>query len=197
MKYGFTLIEVLISVIIISIITVISTNILQSSISSRESTFKALDSIKQYNLASSIIRRDLRQALNVPMRDFYGDDYNATFVSLENSNSLTFISLIDSGVMESSAVKRIEYIIEDEIFYRRQYFTDNPYINQDYFQSILFEEVSDFDLNYSDGSSWSNFWPIDPITSRKIPDLVRIRLDFQDRSFEWIISPDIENVYQQ
>ena len=196
-KYGFTLIEVLISVIIVSIITMISTNILQSSLSSRELTFNNLDGIKQYNLASSIIRRDLRQAVNVPMRSFYGEDYNATFLSLEDSNTFTFISLVESGTNESSSIKRIEYIVENGVFFRKQYFSDNPYLNEDYFQSILFEGIDEFNLSFSDGISWFKFWPKDPFSSRKIPQLVRINLESKDNSIEWIVSPQIQNVYQQ
>ena len=105
---GFTLIEVLISVIIITIITLVSTNILQSSLTIRESTFKSLDEVKKFNLASSIIRRDLRQSLNVPMRSFYGEDYDATFLSIEGSRSMIFSSLVESGTLQNSLVKRIE-----------------------------------------------------------------------------------------
>ena len=48
---GFTLIEVLISVIIITIITLVSTNILQSSLTIRESTFKSIEEENELQLA--------------------------------------------------------------------------------------------------------------------------------------------------
>jgi len=47
---GFTLIEVLISIVIMTIITIVSTNILQSSLSSRDATFKVLNQVQQFNL---------------------------------------------------------------------------------------------------------------------------------------------------
>ena len=74
-----------------------------------------------------MIKRDLRQALNVPMRDYFGNAYEATFLAPEGSSSLTFTALVDSGDVGSSWVKRIEYVVEDGSFYRRQYFSDNPY----------------------------------------------------------------------
>jgi general secretion pathway protein J len=194
---GFTLIEVLISVIIITIITLVSTNILQSSLTIRESTFQSLDEVKKFNLASSIIRRDLRQSLNVPMRSFYGEDYDATFLSIEGSRSMMFSSLVESGTLQNSLVKRIEYFHENGSFYRRQYFSDNPYMEEDYFESILFENFDELNLSFSDGNDWSNYWPKDAITSRKIPRLVRINLSSNNKSLEWIVSPNIENVYEQ
>ncbi|MDG2229494.1 MAG: type II secretion system protein GspJ [Gammaproteobacteria bacterium] len=193
---GFTLIEVLISVIIITIITLVSTNILQSSLTIRESTFQSLDEVKKFNLASSIIRRDLRQSLNVPMRSFYGEDYDATFLSIEGSNNMIFSSLVETGTLQNSLVKRIEYFHENDSFYRRQYFSDNPYMEEDYFESILFENFDELNLSFSDGNDWSDYWPKDAITSRKIPRLVRINLSSNNKSLEWIVSPNIENVYE-
>ena len=196
LSHGFTLIEVLISIIIITIILVVSTNILQSSLASRETTFKKLDEIQKFNLASSIIKRDLRQALNVPMRDYFGNTYEATFLAPEGANSLTFTTLVDSGDIGSSWVKRVEYMVENGSFYRRQYFSDNPYLNQDYFQSTIFDELEQISLQFSDGNDWSEFWPKDPITSNKIPSLVKLSFSINDKSFEWIIAPNIDNVYQ-
>ena len=196
LSHGFTLIEVLISIVIITIILVVSTNILQSSLASRETTFKKLDEIQKFNLASSMIKRDLRQALNVPMRDYFGNAYEATFLAPEGSSSLTFTALVDSGDVGSSWVKRIEYVVEDGSFYRRQYFSDNPYLNQDYFESTLFDEVEQLSLQFSDGDNWSEFWPKDPMTSSKMPSLVKLSFSINGKSFEWVIAPNIDNVYQ-
>ena len=171
---GFTLIEVLISIVIITVIIVVSTNILQSSLASREVTFKKLDEIQKFNLASSIIKRDLRQSLNVPMRDYFGNAYEATFFAPGDTNSLTFTTLVNTGNAESSSVKRIEYVVEDGSFYRRQYFSDNPYLNQDYFQSIMFDGLEELSFRFSDGNTWSEFWPKDPMTATKIPSLVPV-----------------------
>ena len=68
-KKGFTLIEVLVSIVILSIIAIVSTNFLQSSITAREEGASKLQNIKELNIASSIVRRDMSQILNVPIRD--------------------------------------------------------------------------------------------------------------------------------
>lgn len=66
---GFTLIEVLVSIVILSIIAVVSTNFLQSSVDAREESSNKLQDLKEFNIASSIVRRDMRQILNVPIRE--------------------------------------------------------------------------------------------------------------------------------
>ena len=68
-RKGFTIIEVLISLVILSIITLITSNILKSSLDTESTTTKHLNSIKSINLSSSKIRRDLRQILNI--KSFY------------------------------------------------------------------------------------------------------------------------------
>ena len=194
---GFTLIEVLISIVIVTIITIVSTNILQSSLSSRDATFKVLNQVQQFNLASTMMRRDLRQAINVPMRDFYGNNFNATFLSPQGSNQLMFTTFIQDEDLSVSNVRRIEYLYDENKFFRRQYYVDNPYLNEDYFQTDLFEEIDDFRVSFSNGNKWVNHWPIDPITERTIPTLVRIQFVKETKTFEWIISLNINNVYQQ
>jgi general secretion pathway protein J len=67
---GFTLIEVLVSIVILSIIAIVSTNFLQSSIDAKSETSLKLQNTKELNIASNIVRRDIRQLINVPIRDF-------------------------------------------------------------------------------------------------------------------------------
>ena len=73
MKKGFTLIEVLISLVILSIIAIVSTNFLQSSIDLRNQSKSKVDDIKVFNLGVSTIRRDLMSTVNLPMRDNFGN----------------------------------------------------------------------------------------------------------------------------
>ena len=72
MNKGFTLIEVLVSLVILSLIGLICSQILSSALESEEISTKKLNEVKELSLSSSIIRRDLRQAVNVPSRDYYG-----------------------------------------------------------------------------------------------------------------------------
>ena len=74
---GFTIIEVLVSLVILSMIAIVSSNILKSSLESEQETSAQLNSIKELSLASTIIRRDFRQIVNARMKDFYGNNLYA------------------------------------------------------------------------------------------------------------------------
>ena len=91
---GFTILEVLISLVILSMIAIVSSNILKSSLETEQETSLQLNSIKELNLASTIIRRDLRQIVNINSKDFYGNNLYGNFISQINSQSLIFNSNI-------------------------------------------------------------------------------------------------------
>ena len=195
-KKGFTLIEVLVSIVILSIIAIVSTNFLQSSISAREEGAKKLQNIKELNIASSIVRRDMRQILNVPIRDYFGNNLKGNFIADAISNSIVFTTLVNSS-FSTSRVRRVEYLYQDKKFIRRQYFADNPYSYEEYFETILLDEVTEIEFSYMTNRKWYPVWPIDITTKLKIPELVKITFVKNDLKYEWIINPNIDYVYKK
>ena len=112
---GFTIIEVLVTLIILSMIAIITSNILQSSLESEKESTQRLNSIKELNLASSILRRDIRQIANVSIKDFYGNKMYGTFISELNSDNLMFTTKVKSFSNEVSPLKRVQYVVEDVV----------------------------------------------------------------------------------
>jgi len=196
LRQGFTLIEVMISMVIVSLILLISTNILESSISSRNQTLNVLDDVKEFNLISNTLRRDFRQAMNVPMRDTFGLPVNATFYSAEQSNRVTLTTKVNHSNTMTSNLRRIEYLLQDGALVRRQYYAVNPYMSQESFESKLFEDVDDLSFGFSDGSKWYSQWPNDEVTSRTMPQLIQVKLVIDNHKIEWLIAPRIKHEYQ-
>ena len=182
--------------VIVSLILLISTNILESSISSRNQTLNVLDDVKEFNLISNTLRRDFRQAMNVPMRDTFGLPVNATFYSAEQSNRVTLTTKVNHSNTMTSNLRRIEYLLQDGALVRRQYYAVNPYMSQESFESKLFEDVDDLSFGFSDGSKWYSQWPNDEVTSKTMPQLIQIKLVIDNHKIEWLIAPRIKHEYQ-
>lgn len=197
MNKGFTLIEIIISLIILSVILLISSNILSSALNYQSSTNLKLKKVNELNLASTIIRRDLRQAVNVPSRDFFGNLEPGTFNGDYSNKSISFNTFISDISIDTSSIKKILYFFDDNNLYRRQYYSSSPFKNDDYFESILLESISEVNFTYMHERRWHNSWPVGDISSRKIPTLVRIDFKINNNDYHWIIEPDIKNVYQQ
>ncbi len=195
-KKGFTIIEVLVTLIILSMIAIISSNILQSSLESEKISSQRLNSIKELNLASSILRRDIRQIANVSIKDFYGNKINGTFISELGSENLMFTTKVKSFSNEVSPLKRVQYVIENKNFIRKQYYSSNPY-NQDVFtKSIIINDIDNLKLSFLNENKWHQSWPVSPITSKKIPTLIKIEFRLDNKDYSWVINPNIEYALQ-
>ena len=188
---GFTIIEVLVSLIILSIIAVISSNILQSSLDSERDATEHLNSIKELNLSSSIMRRDIRQIANIPSRDFFGNSLYGTLIGKNDSQGISFSTRIKSLSNEVSPIKRVEYILENDALVRRQYFSSNPYDQSAYTESKLLIDLSELRFSFMYENKWHNSWPINLITSKKIPTIIKLEFITNNKEYHWMIEPNI------
>ena len=193
---GFTIIEVLVSLVILSMIALVSSNILKSSLETEQETSQYLNYIKELNLASTIIRRDFRQIVNVTSKDFYGNEMYGTFISPINSQSLMFNSNIKSLSDEVSPIKRIRYEVQNKTLNRKQYFSTNPYDQDDHTSIELIDNIDDLKLTFLYENAWHESWPISLITSKKIPTLIKIEFSKQNKDYSWIIDPNISYAIQ-
>ena len=193
---GFTIIEVLVTLIILSMIAIITSNILQSSLESEKISSQRLNSIKELNLASSILRRDIRQIANVSIKDFYGNKINGTFISELGSENLMFTTKVKSFSNEVSPLKRVQYVIENKNFIRKQYYSSNPYNQDEFTKSIIINDIDNLKLSFLNENKWHQSWPVSPITSKKIPTLIKIEFRLNNKDYSWIINPNIEYALQ-
>ena len=195
MKKGFTLIEVLISLVILSIIAIVSTNFLQSSIDLRNQSKSKVDDIKVFNLGVSTIRRDLMSTVNLPMRDNFGNQL-PNFIGSNTDKKITFLGFINRIDSSRSSISRIEYLFDDTKFIRRVYFTADPYDYDDHIDSVIFDNIDDVEISFLSDNIWFTEWPAGQTAAYKIPKLVKIEINDKDRDFEIIINPNIDYVYR-
>ena len=195
MKKGFTLIEVLISLVILSIIAIVSTNFLQSSIDLRNQSKSKVDDIKVFNLGVSTIRRDLMSTVNLPMRDNFGNQL-PNFIGSNTDKKITFLGFINRIDSSRSSISRIEYLFDDTKFIRRVYFTAYPYDYDDHIDSVIFDNIDDVEISFLSDNRWFTEWPAGQTAAYKIPKLVKIEINDKDRDFEIIINPNIDYVYR-
>jgi len=194
---GFTLIEVLISLVILSIITVITSSFLQSSIQSKEIVFSKSSYTLRINLLADALQEDVINAINIPMLDSRGDPQNRTFYSAQNSDSFTFITKIRSGKSFSSSMVQVQYLVEGDKLLRRQYFVPAPSNLSKFSETVLLQNITNINFEFADSNTWFDFWPADNLMSRKFPSLIKIDLENQDEQlFSWIVHSNNKNIYE-
>ena len=166
MNKGFTLIEILISLVILSMIAVISSNILQSSLELERTSTSRLADVRNLNFSSVIIRRDIRQIVNTNLRDGFGNSIDGTFSGNNITKKFFFNTKVNSISNEVSPIKRVEYELIDDKFIRKQYFSSNPYNLDEYISSNVIEEVAELEILFLNEKQWNSSWPIDQNTSK-------------------------------
>lgn len=191
---GFTLIEVLISLVIFSIILTITSIFLTSSIDTLGISQSKSQKIKDIGAASILFRRDVRQSANLPIRNFeFFDQTFNTMYSQVNSNKLSFVSLNKSS--DGYTTNYIEYEFIDNNLVRRQFFVANPAdINQQ--QSIeLLKNVSQGGFEFYTSNRWFNYWPVNQSSNKRLPRLIRIKFKINEEPYEFVINPTINYGY--
>ena len=191
---GFTLIEVLISLVIFSIILTITSIFLTSSIDTLGISQSKSQKIKDIGTASILFRRDVRQSANLPIRNFeFFDQTFSTMYSQVNSNKLSFVSLNKSS--DGYTTNYIEYEFIDNNLVRRQFFVANPAdINQQ--QSIeLLKNVSQGEFEFYTSNKWFNYWPVNQSSDKRLPRLIRIKFKINEEPYEFVVNPTINYGY--
>ena len=197
MTKGFTLIEVLVSLVILSMITIISSNILQSSLETERLSSERLQSARALNFSSLTLRRDIRQIINVPLRDYYGNPIKGTFSGSNIDKRISFNSKIKSISNEISPIKRIEYVLDDDKLIRKQFFSSNPYDSNENIDTNFIEDISELDIRFMYERNWYDRWPVSPVTERQIPTLIKLEFKKSGKEYFWIIEPNIDYVFKR
>lgn len=192
-REGFTLIEVLISIVILSVITIITSSFLQSSIQSRSDVLQKSKEVLEMNLFSTTLRSDFSNAINIPLFDFQGRSIGSTFYGELGSGGFEFITSLHSD----GAPVKVQYLFEDESFIRKQFFAQHPADPEAYISMVLMKNVEFAQFEFSDGSNWFFNWPQNDVTSRKIPRLLKIYIEKEyDQNFTWIIPQYLPQTYE-
>ncbi|MDA7796925.1 GspJ family type II secretion system protein [Gammaproteobacteria bacterium] len=195
--FGFTLIEVLISLVILSIIAVITSSFLQSSIQSKETVFLHSSQTLKINLLGDALREDITNAINIPLLDFRGEDQDLNFQSPLNSNSFVLVTKVRAGKNFSNSLARVEYRLDNRQFIRKQFYAAAPADPTKFFKTVLLEDVKNLELQFSNGSAWFSLWPIDEVTRRKIPSLIKLVLEQENgKSYSWVVHSNLEKQHE-
>ena len=126
LQKGFTLIELIISITLLSLITIITTSILQNSIIQRNLYIENSDNLENYNSFFGIFRDDFRLIQNVDMLNVDGASSFKTLILNDDEKQLSFITKSFSNTDLELRNVRVLYFIENGQLYRRQYKSINP-----------------------------------------------------------------------
>ncbi|WP_170153672.1 type II secretion system minor pseudopilin GspJ [Alkalispirillum mobile] len=116
---GFTLLELLVAMAIFSLLAVMAYGGLMSVLDSRAHTDQAAERLDEKQLAFAMLDRDLRQLVDRPRRDAYGD--RRPSLMLDDLRSPPRLQLVSAGARSHGArseLRRVGYEVDDGVLYR-------------------------------------------------------------------------------
>lgn len=147
---GFTLIEVLIAMAITAFVSMIAYTSLSTVISGVESLRENTDRIYEVNRALMIMSRDLRQFVNRPVRDEFGEVEPALSGGTQARFTLSFTRTgwHNPNRHPRSNLQRINYRLEDDGLWRDSYAVLDRASDTEPQTVLLLEEVDDLRLTF-------------------------------------------------
>lgn len=162
---GFTLLELLIALAVFSVVSVMAYSGLNSVLNTEHDTRRQAEQFKRLQMGFVLLGRDVRQALNRPVRDEFGQPQPALAFQLnrlgQTSLELTHSGQRNPGDLPRSHLQRVAYLVDDEQQLVRQVWSvlDRADDSEPY-QQVLLEGVQRLEIRFLDRArEWQSNWP--------------------------------------
>lgn len=206
LQSGLTLAEVLIALLIFSFIAAASVYALRLGVESRDQLSAADSALKKIQIARLLIKEDLAQVADRPVRDEFGIVNAAAFAGGQVTfgrraadDEKVLMSFVRSGWLNPnaqaprSALQRVEYIFKNNALIRRSRVYLDETENIQTIDRILFDDLEDATAAFVNGEfrgelQWADAWPVS--SAQLWPEAVALTLYKTDeeplRQLFWI-----------
>lgn len=182
---GFTLLEVLVAIAILALIAVGAYRLLAGTVQTRDQGMSHEKSLQDLQKAEMLIQRDLLQIVQRSVRDEFGDDQPAFWISQENVMEFTRRGWRNPLQENRSDLVRLRYrVVSNQLIRERWNVLDRARDSLPE-KIVLLDNVEDFRLQVFSQGSWGKNWPTlaQSQKNRKtvpLPEAVEIRFSHPD-----------------
>ncbi|KAB7622990.1 type II secretion system minor pseudopilin GspJ [Alkalilimnicola sp. S0819] len=179
---GFTLIELLVALAIFGFVSAMAYGGLQTVLAARDRSQAQAERLGALQKAFLIMENDLRQAIDRPIRDRYGDRQPALLTELQTLR-FTRAGRANPLQLPRSSLLRVDYRLEDGQLYRGYWSTLDQSMDPEHFESALLDQVESLEFRFlTSDERWLNDWP-PPVaqgTPPSLPRAVELSLELSD-----------------
>lgn len=176
---GFTLVELLIAIVLFSIVSIGSYQVLDSVISSHRKLSGHNEKFEGLRRAVNLLARDLQQVQPRTVVNAYGDAENALILESDDPSRLVLSSggWANPLMAARGTVSRIEFLIEDEVLIKRRWLVLDALDQESYFDMPLVKGVLEFQIRALDPDQrWLNYWPAEGMPATELPRALEVEL---------------------
>lgn len=177
---GFTLIEILVSLVIFAAMAAITWGALSQIARTRSALANEQDRFAAVVRTMSDLERDLRQAISRPLRGNYGEQLPAVLGTSERLE-LSRLGFANPRAEPRSNIERVLYDVDDRKLRRGRYpVLDRAAGSVAEWRDML-AQVDEFRLRYLDNDgNWRDQWPPRDTPPETLPRAIEVRLRLGD-----------------
>ena len=161
MRRGFTLIEMLVVLAIFSVVGLIASQLVSRTINSHAIMSERGARLVEVQRAMQILKRDVMQLTNRPIRDMLGDPIEPIRIGSDGLIEFSRMGWRNPLQQQRAELKRVAYIVEDGDLYRSYWSVlDRAQDSEPVVQKLLgdVEQVEFFALDAAGNEH--TFWPL-------------------------------------
>ncbi|WP_394693809.1 type II secretion system minor pseudopilin GspJ [Hyphobacterium sp.] len=197
-RAGFSLVEVLVSVMLFSIIGVISTGMLTASLTARDINQASADRAEMIDRARLLMREDFGQLVNRPVRLSDGRNGEIGFAgstsglagSTGRASDLTLIAFTRAGrpnpgaLQPRGSLQYVEYVRTGDRLIRRSWAYPDRQFETPASEFALLSNVDSLDVDFLNLNSWVTAMASgsDQGQATSLPRAVRLRAEMTDET---------------
>ena len=153
MKSGFTIIEILVALLSVTLISLFSYQYLSNTSLVKDRLEKFISEDTKKNNAVNFMRIDLIQSINFFMKDRNGRPLESVFIGDQSNNSMMFVSMNgDSFDTQFSNLRRVRYIVDENKLIRFTALANKE--DKVLSKIVLLENLDYLKFSYSDDLSF-------------------------------------------
>ena len=175
---GFTLVEVLVTLVVFAMLSLAGTALLGQSLTAKEQADDINAAIKDLQITHALMKSDFGQMVGRTARDSYGVREVGTGSAARPGAPV--VKLVrdgwenPGGLTPRSSLQRVEYLIDEENLIRRVYPFVDGVAEADAYDQIILRGVSDIQVTYLFNGQWQAAWATAVQASSGLPEAVAI-----------------------
>ena len=184
---GFTLLETLVALFLLSLISAAATALLRGSLRTSNQVERRSAELQQLDLAQTVLRNDIAAMSIRAVRPDNGFDPPGNLFGGDRVGNEPFLQFVRSGwinpagLTPRSSLQLVRYRLEDGALFREATLRPDPVQATPTHEQLLLTGLRDVSLRFYRNDAWSDVWVGDagqPLSV--LPDLVEVRLIFEN-----------------
>ncbi len=160
---GFTLLEVLVAIAVLSVMSVMAYGGLERVIDARQKTDQQAKMLSDLQMTFSLMQKDFEQVVNRRTRDRLGSIL-PSFKSIPGDKILLSLVANNRSSFQtnnhSSRLQKIEYLVEDNKLKRIKWDILDQAHDSEAKTTVLLEDVEAIDFSFYSEGKMEKFWPL-------------------------------------